>query len=121
MGERMSAGQTELEIRRNGVGGKLVFRRRYRLGEGETRDAQQKEEFTGPKQNIQQASALKIAQVLRLQTHVEGFSRAFLDEGPHGGQVDRFRGELAATRIDALQSFVTTRQEMVQAESLAIQ
>ena len=117
----MCEGQRELETRRSGANGKLRLRGNHRLGEGEARGAQQEEEFTGPEQNVQQAAALEIAQVFRLQADVEGFSRAFLDEGAHGRQVDGFGGELAAAGIKALEPFITAQQEVVQAESLAIQ
>src|SRR5258708_35320895 len=57
-----------------------------------------------------------------MQADVEGLSRAFLDEGAHGRQVHGFGGaELTAPRIKAFQLFITTRQEVVQAESLVIQ
>jgi len=91
------------------------------LDEGKARSAQQKEQFTSPEQNIQQASALKIAEIFRLQADVERLSRAFFDEGAHGDEVDRFCANLAPPRIKALKLFITTQQEMVQAESLAIQ
>jgi hypothetical protein len=99
----------------------MIFRGSYRLGEGEAWGAQQEEEFAGPEQNVQQTAALQIAQVLRLEADVEGFSRAFLDEGAHGGQVDGFNAEFAAAGINALESFIAAQKEMVQAESLAIQ
>ena len=91
------------------------------MGESEARGAQQDEEFAGPEQNVEQASALEIAQVFRVEARVEGFSRALLDEGAHGGRVDGFGGKPAAARVDVFQFFVTARQEVVQAESLAIQ
>jgi len=58
---------------------------------------------------------------LRLEADVEGLSGAFLDEGAHGSEVDGFGGELAAAGIKALEPFITALQEMVQAESFAIQ
>jgi hypothetical protein len=91
------------------------------LGDSEAWDAQEDEEFAGPEQNIEQAAALKIAQVLRLKADVEGFSRAFLYEGAHGSEVDGIGGKLAAAGINALKLFVAAEQEMVQAESLLIQ
>src|SRR5260370_6368255 len=111
-----------LEMRRGGGGSGVVVGRGYGLGEGEARGAQQEEEFAGPEQNVQQAAALKIGQALGMQADVEGLSRAFLDEGAHGRQVHGFGGaELTAPRIKAFQLFITTRQEVVQAESLVIQ
>jgi len=56
-----------------------------------------------------------------LEADVEGLSGAFLDEGAHGSEVDGFGGELAAAGIKALEPFITALQEMVQAESFAIQ
>src|SRR5258708_26621055 len=57
-----------------------------------------------------------------MQADVEGLSRALRDEGGHGRQVNGFGGaELTAPRIKAFQLFITTRQEVVQAESLVIQ
>src|SRR5258708_10628447 len=56
-----------------------------------------------------------------MQADVEGLSRAFLDESAHGRQVHGLGAELAAPRLKLLELFVTARQEMVQAESLAIQ
>jgi hypothetical protein len=56
-----------------------------------------------------------------LEADVEGFSRAFLDESAHGGKVDGFGGEFAAAGIKALEPFITALQEVVQAESFAIQ
>jgi hypothetical protein len=53
-------------IRGSGLGGEMIFRGSYRLGESETWGAQQEEEFAGPEQNVQQTAALQIAQVLRL-------------------------------------------------------
>ena len=91
------------------------------MGEGEAWGPQQQEQFTGPEQNIQQASALEIAQVLRLQADVKRLSRAFLDEGSHRDHVDGFSTELAAPRIKAVKPFVTTHQEVVQAERLVTQ
>ena len=103
------------------MGGKLTLGGSHRLGERETWSAQQEEEFTGPEQDVQQAAALKIAQILRLQADVERFPRAFFDEGAHCGQVYGFSGEPAATRIKTFKPFITTLQEVVQAESLVIQ
>jgi len=91
------------------------------LDEGKARSAQQKEQFTSPEQNIQQASALKVAEIFRLQADVERLSRTFFDEGAHGDEVDRFSAELAPPRVKTLKLFITAQQEMVQAESLAIQ
>src|SRR5260370_4766938 len=111
-----------LEIRRSGAGGEVLVGRGYGLGEGEARGPQQEEEFAGPEQNVQQAAALEIGQALGMQADVEGLSRAFLDEGAHGRQVHGLGGaELTAPRIKAFQLFITTRQEVVQAESLVIQ
>jgi hypothetical protein len=110
-----------LEIRGSGVGGEPIFGRSDGLGKGEAWDAKQEEEFASPEQNIEQASALEIAQVLRLQADVEGLSRALLDESAHGGQVDGLGGELAAAGIKALKPLIATLQEVVQAESLVIQ
>jgi hypothetical protein len=104
-----------------GAGGELLIGGSDGLGEGETRSAQQEEQFAGPEQNVQQATALKIGQAPGLQADVEGFSRAFLDEGAHGGNVDGLGAELAAPRLEIFQPFITARQEVVQAESLAIQ
>src|SRR5712691_839639 len=102
-----------LEIRRGGAGGEVLVGRGYGLGEGEARSAQQEEEFAGPEQNVQQSAALEIGQALGMQADVERLSRAFLDEGAHGGQVDGFGGaELAAPRIKAFQLFITARQEV---------
>ena len=91
------------------------------MGEGEAWGSQQQEKLTGPEQNIQQATALEIAQVLRLQADVERLSRAFLDEGSHGTHVEKLNAELAAPRIKALKPFITAHQEVVQAENLVIQ
>jgi hypothetical protein len=99
----------------------MRFGRGHGLGDSEAWDAQEDEEFAGPEQNIEQAAALEIAQVLRLEADVEGFSRAFLDEGAHGSEVDGIGGKFAAAGINALQLFVAAEQEMVQAESLVIQ
>jgi len=46
-----------------------------------------------------------------MQADVEGLSRAFFDEGAHGGYVDGFGAELAAPRLKVLELFVTARQE----------
>ena len=100
---------------------KLAFRGRYRFGEREARGSKQEEQFTRPEQNVQQASALEIAQVFRLQADVERLSRAFLDEGTRRDQVERLSAGLAAPRINALKPFITTQQEVVQAEILVIQ
>src|SRR6266849_4424793 len=43
---------------------KLAFRGRYRFGEHEARGSKQEEQFACPEQNVQQASALEIAQVM---------------------------------------------------------
>ncbi len=91
------------------------------MGEGEARGAQQEEEFAGPEQDVEQAAALEIGQILRLQADVESFAGAFLDESAHGGQVDGLGAELAAPRIKAFKLFITAQQEVVQAESLVIQ
>jgi hypothetical protein len=91
------------------------------LGEREARGAQQEEQFTCPEQDIQQASALKIGQTLRLKADVERLSRAFFDKGAHIGQVSGLNAEPAASRIKAFKLFITTQQEVVQAESLVIQ
>src|SRR5260370_2494894 len=111
-----------LEIRRSGAGGEVLVGRGYGCSEGEARGAHQEEEFAGPEQNVQKAAALEIGQALGMQADVEGLSRAFLDEGAHGRQVHGLGGaELTAPRIKAFQLFITTRQEVVQAESLVIQ
>jgi len=68
------------------------------LGKGVAWGSQQKEQFTCPEQNIQQASTLKIAQAFALQADVECLSRTFLDESGHGGQVDGLSAEFAAPR-----------------------
>jgi len=83
------------------------------LDEGKAWSAQQEEQFASPQQNIQQASALKVAQIFRLQADVERFSRAFLDEGAHRDEVDGLSAELAPPGIKALKLFITTQQEMV--------
>jgi hypothetical protein len=83
------------------------------LDEGKAWSAQQEEQFASPQQNIQQASALKVAQIFRLQADVERLSRAFLDEGAHRDEVDGFSAELAPPGIKALKLFITTQQEMV--------
>ncbi len=119
--------KTELSCAESGIwgggaGGEVLVGRGYGLGEGETRGAQQEEEFAGPEQNVQQAAALKIGQALGMQADVEGLSRAFFDEGAHGRQVHGFGGaELAAPRIKAFELFITARQEVAQAKSLVIQ
>jgi hypothetical protein len=104
-----------------GAGGQVIFRGSHGLREGEARDAQKEKEFAGPEQDIEQAAALEIAQVFRLEADVESFSGAFLDEGAHGGDVEGFGVELAAAGINALELFVTAEQKVVQAESLVIQ
>lgn len=91
------------------------------MGDGKAWDAQKEEELASPEQDVEQAAALEIAQVLRLKADVEGFAGAFFDESAHGGEVHGFGGELAAARIDAVEFFVTTLEEMIQAESLVIQ
>ena len=115
------AGNGDSEIRSRRAGRKPIVSGSYRLGERDPRRTQQEKQFASPKQNIQQAPALQIAQVLRLQADVQCLSRAFLDEGSHGGQVDGFSAELAPPRVKAFQLFITAQQKMVQAESLAIQ
>lgn len=61
-------------VRRGRAGGNLFVRGSYRFGEGEAWRAQQEEQLTGPKQNIQQAPALQIAQILGLQANIQRLS-----------------------------------------------
>ena len=103
------------------MGSKAVFGGGHRLGEGQARNAQEEEEFAGPEQNIEQTAALKIGQVSGLQADVEGLAGTFFDESAHSREIDRFGGEFAAAGIKAFEPFITAQQEMVQAESFAIQ
>ena len=91
------------------------------MGKREAWGSQQEEQLTCPEQNVQQSSALKIAQAFTLQADVERLSRAFLDENAHGAHVYGFSAELAAPGIKDLKPFITTQQEVVQAKSLVIQ
>src|SRR5215470_5562556 len=85
------------------------------------RRAQQNEEFTGPKENVQQTPALQIGEILRLQADLESFLGAFLDEGAQGGRVHGIFAELLSARVQRLESCVAPEQEVIQAESLLIQ
>jgi hypothetical protein len=120
-GCKSTKGRRSSETLRSAAGRKRTFGGGHGLDEGKPWSAQQEEQFASPEQNIQQASALKIAEIFRVEADVERLSRAFLDEGAHGDEVDGFRAELAPPRIKALKLLITTQQEMVQAESLAIQ
>ncbi len=82
--------------------------------------AQQEEQLAGPEKNVQQASALEIAQIFGLQTDVERFARAFFNERAHGREVDRVFAKLLATRIDGFETCVTALEKMIQAKSLLI-
>ena len=63
-------------------------RRNQGIGEEDARSAQKNEELAGPEQDVQQAAALKIGKIFRIQADVEGLARAFLDEGSHRSEVD---------------------------------
>ncbi len=96
-------------------------RRRPGFRKSDSRRAQQKKQFTGPEQNVQQTRPLKIVQIFGLQTDIKGFSGAFLDESSHGSQVQRFFGRLAASGIHGIKLFIASLQKVVQAKSLLIQ
>src|SRR5204862_5566883 len=93
----------------------------WALDKSKARSPQQEEYCAGPEQNVQQASALKVAEIFRLTADVERLSRTLFDEGAHGDEVDRFGAELAPARVKARKLFITTQQERLQADSLAIQ
>ena len=80
--------------------------------------AQQKEEFAGPKQNVQQAAALQVVDVLALQGHIQGPARTLLDEGSQGGEVHRQTTLSLSPGVDSLQIFVAEFYEVIQAKIL---
>jgi len=127
LGQRLKFGTRSSQSVGNSAAGsggaynKFRIRGGHRPGERKTRGAHQKEQFTSPEQNVQQTSALKIGQRFGMQGDIEGFPGAFLNEFPHIGQVHGLHLEPAAPRIERLKICVTTRQEVVQAESLLIQ
>ena len=110
----------ESEARGGGAGGA------ERLGGGDgfrqndARGAEQEKQLAGPKQNVEQASALEIAEIFGLQADVERFARAFFHEGAHAGKVDGIFAKLLAARIDGFETCVTALEKMVQAKSLVI-
>jgi hypothetical protein len=56
-----------------------------------------------------------------METNVQRLAGTLFDESSHGSQVDALRAEAAAAGVQALEVLITTEQEMLQAEVLAIQ
>ena len=83
--------------------------------------AQNQEELAGPEQNVQQAGALMIREILALEADFESLMGAFLDEGAHGSEVYALFAGFLAARIHGLQLRVAAKEEMIQAKSLLIQ
>ena len=88
---------------------------------GESRGSQEKEELTGPEQDVQKAAAFEIIKILGMETDVERLAGALFDESSHGSQVDRVRTEAAAPGIQVLEVLIARKQEMLQAEIPLIQ
>jgi hypothetical protein len=109
------------EARNGGAGENRCIGGGNGLGDREARSAQEKEEFAGPEQDVQQTAALEIGQVVGMEADVESFAGALLDEGAHGGRVESFRAEPAAARIQALQFVVAAQKKVIQAKILVIQ
>ena len=89
--------------------------------EGEPRGAQEKEELASPEQDVQQATAFEIIEILGMETDVERLARALFDESSHGSQVDGLRAKAAAPGVQALEVLIARKQEMLQAEIPLIQ
>lgn len=88
--------QRELEARSHPFCAACI-RRDGEIAESHARSAEDEEQFAGPEQNIQQARALKIREILTLEADFESLVRTFFNEGAHGGEVHAlFAGFLAA-------------------------
>jgi len=109
------------ETRHRRAGGSRITIRSRRFGEREPGRAEQKEELTGPEQDVQKAAAFEIAEVLGMETDIERLAGTLFDESSHGGQVGGLRAEGAAPGIQALQFLIAGEQEVLQAEILLIQ
>jgi hypothetical protein len=94
----------------------LPFRRCKRFVKGESRGSQEKEELSGPEQDVQKAAAIEISKFRGVETDVERLAGALFDESSHGSQVDGARAEAAAPGVQALEVLITREQEMLQAE-----
>jgi hypothetical protein len=99
----------------------LPFRGCKRFVKGESRGSQEKEELTGPEQDVQKAAAIEISKFRGVETDVERLTGALFDESSHGSQVYGVRTEAAAPRIQALEVLIAREQEMLQAEIPLIQ
>jgi hypothetical protein len=83
--------------------------------------AQQKEKFTGPQKNVQQAAALQIVDVIAMQRHIKRAPRALFDECAPRSGIQIHAPDFLAARINALQIFVAKFDEVVQAKILLSQ
>lgn len=101
--------------------GSLVLQSRGGFRECEAGCAQEKKEFPGPEQDVQQTPTLQIAQVLAMEADVQRLARALFDKSAHGGGVHGLCAESAAPRIQAFEPLIAAQQEVVQAKILLIQ
>jgi len=56
-----------------------------------------------------------------LQTDFQGATRAFLNEGAHGGEIDALFARFFAAGVNRFQPCVTAKEEMIQAKRLLIE
>jgi len=77
------------------------------------RGAQQKKKFTCPQQDVQQAATLKIVEVFAMQGNIQSSPGTFFYERTESSEVERETARALASRVDALQVFVTELNEVV--------
>ena len=109
------------ETRNRRAGGNRITIRSWRFGEREPRCAEQKEELTGPEQDVQKAAAFEIVEILGMETDIERLAGALFDESSHGNEIDGLRAKGAAPGVQALEFLIAGEQEVLQAEILLIQ
>lgn len=119
---KIEAGEApRLEMRRSSTDKCGTVARSHGFCEREAGGAQEKEEFAGPEQNVQQTAALEIGQVVGMEADIKSLAGTFLNESAHGRCVEGFRAEPAAARIQALQLVVAAQKKVIQTKILAIQ